>query len=57
MDDPGIFTLISLIYIARLFYIQVMQDRYKLSANSNVLRPLIDYPSRGLIFDRKGKST
>ncbi len=51
----GIFTLVALIFLSRLFYIQVMQDRYKLSASSNVLRPLIDYPSRGLIFDRNGK--
>jgi penicillin-binding protein 2 len=51
----GIFTLVAVIFLARLFYIQVVQDSYKLSANSNVLRPLIDYPSRGLIFDRKGK--
>lgn len=51
----GIFTLVALVFLARLFYIQVMQDTYKLSASSNVLRNVIDYPSRGLIFDRKGK--
>lgn len=51
----GIVTAVSLIYLARIFYIQVIEDRYKLSANNNVLRTITDYPSRGLIYDRKGK--
>jgi len=51
----GIFGLVAFIFLIRLFYIQVMQESYKLSAANNVLRPLVDYPSRGLIFDRKGK--
>lgn len=51
----GIFCLVAVVFLIRLFYIQVIQDSYKLSANSNVLRNVIDYPSRGLIYDRKGK--
>jgi len=51
----GIVTAVSLIYLARIFYIQVVEDRYKLSANNNVLRTITDYPSRGLVYDRKGK--
>jgi penicillin-binding protein 2 len=51
----GIVTAVSLIYLARIFYIQVIEDRYKLSANNNVLRTITDYPSRGLVYDRKGK--
>ena len=39
----------------RLFYIQVVDDSYKLSANNNVIRPITDFPARGLIYDRKGK--
>ena len=39
----------------RLFYIQVVDDGYKLSANNNVIRPITDFPARGLIYDRKGK--
>ncbi len=49
-----IFFSVVLIYLFRLFYIQVIDDRYKLSANNNVIRPVTDYPSRGLIYDRKG---
>ena len=48
------FSVIS-VYIFRLFYIQVIDDSYKLSANNNVIRPITDFPARGLIYDRKGK--
>src|ERR1700745_2029126 len=51
----GIFLLVGIIYLARLFYIQVIDDTYKLSANNNVLRHITEYPARGLIYDRKGK--
>jgi len=51
----SVFTAVALIYIIRLFFLQVMDDRYKMSANENVLRRVVDYPSRGLVYDRKGK--
>lgn len=51
----GIFTAVILIYLVRLFYIQVIDDKYKLSANNNVLRTIIEYPARGLVYDRNGK--
>jgi penicillin-binding protein 2 len=51
----GLFIVISLILLVRLFYIQVLDDRYKLSADNNVLRKLIIYPARGIILDRHEK--
>lgn len=51
----GIFSLIILIYIGRLFFLQVIDQSYKLSASNNVLRPITKYPARGLIFDRNGE--
>jgi penicillin-binding protein 2 len=51
----GIFLLVGFIFIARLFFIQVIDETYKLSANNNVLRYMTEYPSRGLIYDRKGR--
>jgi len=51
----GIFIVIALIFIARLFYVQVLVDSYILSANNNVLRYMTQYPARGLIYDRFGK--
>ena len=51
----GIFIAVTLIIIARLFYIQIIDDSYLLSANNNVLRKVVVYPARGVIFDRNGK--
>src|SRR6476661_3239094 len=51
----GIFIVVALVLLSRLFYIQVIDDRYKLSADNNVLRKLIIYPARGIILDRKEK--
>ncbi len=50
-----IFLSIGIIFIARLFYIQIVEDRYKISADNNVLRYDTDYPLRGLIYDRHGE--
>ena len=51
----GIATLIVLVYIARLFQLQVSSDDYKKSADSNAFLKKIDYPSRGVITDRNGR--
>jgi penicillin-binding protein 2 len=50
----GIILLIFLIYLGRLFYIQIVDDSYKTKATSNVIRKVTLYPSRGLIYDRNG---
>ncbi|GCD78363.1 penicillin-binding protein 2 [Thermaurantimonas aggregans] len=44
-----------LVFTARLFYIQVIDDRWKLSAENNVIRTLKIYAPRGEILDRNGK--
>ena len=51
----AIFLVIGFIYLVRLFYIQVIDKSYTLSANNNVLRYVTQYPARGLIYDRNGK--
>jgi penicillin-binding protein 2 len=51
----GIIIVIGIIFAARLFYIQVINDKYVLSANNNVLRYITQYPARGLVYDRTGK--
>ena len=48
----GIFLLIAIIFITKLFYIQVVNDNYKFSANNNVLRYDVQQAVRGLIYDR-----
>ncbi len=51
----GLIVLIGFIFIVRLFFIQIIDRSYKLSASNNVLRYLIQYPARGLIYDRNGE--
>ena len=46
---------IIIVYLIRLFSLQVMSDDYKKNADSNAFLKKIQYPSRGLIMDRKGK--
>ncbi len=50
-----IVALTSLVFLARLFYVQMVDERYVLSATNNVLRYVTHYPARGLIFDRNGE--
>ncbi|MFC2100879.1 penicillin-binding protein 2 [Bacteroidota bacterium] len=47
--------VIGFIFLLRLFYIQVIDNSYVLSARENVLRYITQYPARGLIYDRNGK--
>jgi penicillin-binding protein 2 len=49
-----IFLVIGVIFLIRLFYVQVLNDKYKSDSDHNVLREIIQYPARGLIYDRNG---
>ena len=49
-----IFLVIGIIFSIRLFYVQVVNDKYKLTSDNNVLREITLYPARGLIYDRNG---
>lgn len=51
----GIFVLIALIYIIRLFNLQVGDSKYKVYAENNAFLNKTIYPSRGLIYDRNGE--
>lgn len=48
------FGLIGLIFIIRLFILQVIDPSYKFFAESNTQRKITEFPSRGLILDRYG---
>nr|WP_302830336.1 penicillin-binding protein 2 [uncultured Bacteroides sp.] len=47
--------VIVLVYVFRLFDLQIMTDDYKKNADSNAFLNKIQYPSRGAIYDRNGK--
>ena len=51
----GFIVIIAIIYVIRLFNLQVMEDKYKNSADSNAFLRKAVYPSRGIIYDRDGR--
>ncbi len=51
----GVFITLIIILLARLFYMQVIDDRYLKIAKDNVIRQFVQYPARGPILDRHGK--
>ncbi|WP_421892688.1 penicillin-binding transpeptidase domain-containing protein [Marinoscillum sp.] len=51
----GFILLVALIFSIRLFSIQVIDDEYKLAAENNIVQKIVDYPFRGLMYDRFGE--
>lgn len=51
----GIAVIIVVVYIVRLFMLQIMSDDYRKSADSNAFLKKIEYPARGVIYDRNQK--
>ncbi|MDE6109795.1 MAG: penicillin-binding protein 2 [Muribaculaceae bacterium] len=51
----GFILLIALVYLVRLFDLQINDGKYKKSADSNAFLKKTVYPSRGLIYDRNGE--
>ena len=51
----AIIAVIVLAYLVKLFRLQVLDSNYKQFATRNVLRELVQYPARGLIYDRNGE--
>ncbi|CAN5199964.1 penicillin-binding protein 2 [soil metagenome] len=47
--------LVALIFLVKLFFIQVVDNRYAELADSNAILAQVEYPFRGLISDRNGK--
>lgn len=43
------------ILLAKLFVIQIIDDKYKINASNNSMVYDIIYPTRGIIYDRNGK--
>ncbi len=51
----GVAIAVVVLYIARLFYLQIMSPDYKKNADSNAFLKKVEFPSRGIISDRNGK--
>ena len=51
----GFIVVIAIIYIARLFMLQIVDTDYRRFAEGNAFLKKVQYPSRGLIYDREGR--
>ena len=51
----AILSLVAVIFIARLAYLQLFTDRYALNAANTSIKTEYIIPQRGVIFDRNGK--
>lgn len=50
-----VFVLVGLIFLIKLFSIQVLDNRYAEMAEGNAILRQVEYPFRGLIYDRNKK--
>lgn len=47
--------IIAAVLVGRLFYVQIIDGKYDALAESNIMRPEIEYPMRGEVVDRHGE--
>jgi penicillin-binding protein 2 len=52
---PTIIIVSSVILLARLFYLQIIDDTLKIKSENNAIKIKYDFPERGYIYDRNGK--
>lgn len=52
---PTIIIVTSIILLARLFYLQIIDDTLKIKSENNAIKIKYDFPERGYIYDRNGK--
>ena len=50
-----IFVVVSVIFVVRLFFLQIVNNDYKMMSERNAFRYITQYPARGLVYDRNGK--
>ncbi len=48
--------VVFVVIVLRLFYLQVLDGRYRQLAMDNAVYAKVDYPERGIIYDRKGRA-
>jgi penicillin-binding protein 2 len=49
------FGIVGLLFIGKLFFLQVIDDTYEKAADNNAIRKIIQIPFRGEVYDRFGK--
>ena len=51
----AVFIIVALVFTVKLFHIQVFDDNYRKTADNNIIRTIVKYPLRGMIYDKNGK--
>ena len=51
---PTFIIVATALLILRLFYLQIIDDSFKLKSENNAIKIKYDYPERGYIYDRNG---
>ncbi|WP_278034159.1 penicillin-binding protein 2 [Flavobacterium nitratireducens] len=52
---PSIIIVAASLLLIRIFYLQIINDTFKLKSENNAIKIKYEYPERGYIYDRNGK--
>lgn len=52
---PSLIIIAASLLVIRIFYLQIIDDSFKLKSDNNAIKIQYDYPERGYIYDRNGK--
>lgn len=52
---PSLIIIGAILLLIRIFYLQIIDDTFKLKSENNAIKIKYDYPERGYIYDRFGK--
>lgn len=52
---PTIIIATTILLIAKIFYLQIIDDTLKLKAENNAIKKVFEFPERGYIYDRNGQ--
>lgn len=52
---PSLIIVAASLLVIRIFFLQIVDDSFKLKSDNNAIKIKYDYPERGYIYDRNGK--
>jgi penicillin-binding protein 2 len=52
---PSLIIIAASLLVIRIFYLQIINESFKLKSENNAIKIKYDYPERGYIYDRNGK--
>lgn len=52
---PALVIIAASLLLIRIFFLQIVDDSFKLKSENNAIKIKYDYPERGYIYDRNGK--